>query len=544
MTLVLIAWAVALIPYLIYLRYKLKRDLHVLQLKLYERERYLRWFRENRKENFRVIELLPVLSILPIFANTGTNLEILIYKGLFAISYIILIIRREKYTYKKKLVMTPRAKRLFSVAKLIIFVGILAILFAYVEYFNSPGVYKLYAITVLELLLLIEFTCASFMPILFANVLLASVEKKEKIKYHNRAVRLLDKMKGLKVIGITGSYGKTTTKMIVADILSAKYNVCITPKSFSTFMGVVRSINEKIHAEHEIFLVEMGAKKIGDIKEICELVHPHHGIITAIGPEHLEGLRSIENVKTAKYELALSVNKGGKVLFNIDDEHIKDIVLNENISDIQHETTCYSIGNEDAEYHAHDIKYTKNGTNFILVDKGQEVRINTKLIGKYNIRSIVAGYTLAKELGMEVDEILKGIESVKMIENKMEVKNNDTYVEIIDDSYLANSKSVHMALETLKAIDGNKKILVTSGMQDIEENLYDANNKFVESAVDLCDYIILVGETETAHMKQALKGKMWANDKLYIAKNMEDAKNHISEFVKENDIVLYELEYK
>ena len=137
----------------------------------------------------------------------------------------------------------------------------------------------------------------SYRVVSLVNIVNSPIEKWIQKGFYNKAKRKLEEMPNLKVIGITGSYGKTSTKYIVSTILSQKYNVLMTPESFNTTMGVVRTINEKLNSMHNLFVCEMGAKQVGDIKEICDLVKPDYGILTAIGPQHLETFKTIDNVK-------------------------------------------------------------------------------------------------------------------------------------------------------------------------------------------------------------------------------------------------------
>ena len=129
-----------------------------------------------------------------------------------------------------------------------------------------------------------------------------------------------------KVIAITGSYGKTSTKDFLATILSKRYKVLKTPGSFNTPMGICKVIRGELKPEHEIFIVEMGAKEKGNIKELCDLVRPEIGIITAIGPQHLETFKTMESVVSTKYELIESLPVEGIAVLNNDDENCRNLV--------------------------------------------------------------------------------------------------------------------------------------------------------------------------------------------------------------------------
>ena len=134
--------------------------------------------------------------------------------------------------------------------------------------------------------------------------------------YINDAKKIIKNCPDLLVIGITGSFGKTSVKYFLDELLSVKYNVLKTPGNFNTTLGVVKTIRSSLRATHDIFLCEMGAKNIGDIKEICDIVHPKMGIITSVGEMHLESFKSIENVRKTKFELADSLPENGKIFLN------------------------------------------------------------------------------------------------------------------------------------------------------------------------------------------------------------------------------------
>ena len=153
---------------------------------------------------------------------------------------------------------------------------------------------------------------------------LQPVENAINKKYYDEAASILASMPGLKVVGITGSYGKTSTKHYLNRILSEKYNVIMTPGSFNTPMGVIRTIREMMKPYNDLFIVEMGAKNIGDIKEICDLVHPQMGIVTAVGPQHLESFKTIENVQRTKFELVDALPADGFAVVNNDFQYISN----------------------------------------------------------------------------------------------------------------------------------------------------------------------------------------------------------------------------
>ena len=147
--------------------------------------------------------------------------------------------------------------------------------------------------------------------VLLANLINRPVERAIDRYYINDAARILRQMPELKIIGVTGSYGKTSVKYFLSALLSVRYNVLYTPGNYNTTLGVVRTVREQMKPFHEIFVCEMGARETGDIKEICDLVHPEYGIITSIGPQHLQSFHTIDNIIATKFELADAVPPSG-----------------------------------------------------------------------------------------------------------------------------------------------------------------------------------------------------------------------------------------
>ena len=195
------------------------------------------------------------------------------------------------------MVFTARAKRLYGTSIVLI------IIIALIAYFTTDIGYTIICLT--------GATVLSFGILLVSNILLIPCEKSVNRWYYNDAKRILNSMPDLTIIGITGSYGKTSTKHFLHTILSEKYNVLMTPGSYNTTLGVIRTIREQLKSYHNIFIVEMGAKQTGDIKEICDLVNPSIGIITAIGEQHLETFKTITNIQKTKFELIDALPRNG-----------------------------------------------------------------------------------------------------------------------------------------------------------------------------------------------------------------------------------------
>lgn len=282
-----IAWVIGFV----YLNLKLRTGLHILQLEHYKTKAYMEWTKTHTKKVWNMKELSLIVPVVTIPFNfmVGLILEIIIFA--------LLCIMHKEEKEKKPFVITNRIKRMY-ITNTIIFICLLLL--------ANLNLTNLIVTLILNVLYSI-YIVISFYVVIILNKINQPIEKKIQKGFYNKAQEKLESHEGLQIIGITGSYGKTSTKYIVSTILEQKYNVLMTPESYNTTMGVVRTINENLRPEHQIFVCEMGARNIGDIREICDLVKPKYGILTSIGPQHLDTFYTIENVKKTKMELVDSL---------------------------------------------------------------------------------------------------------------------------------------------------------------------------------------------------------------------------------------------
>ena len=492
------------------LLYKSKHAYHMLQLESYKNERYIKWIKNNKTIKIKELILI-IFAIITVF---NFKLGIIINTAYL----LLLILFKDKYTAKKPLVITARIKRMYITEILI-----LLVIGALLNIFNP-----IYCIILLNILIIF-----TYILILAINVVNSPIEKSVQKKYYNMAKNKLKENSNLKVIGITGSYGKTSTKYILGTILSQKYNTLITPESYNTTMGVVRTINEKLNNTHQIFVCEMGAKNVGDIKEICDLVNPKYGVLTAIGPQHLETFKTIENVKKTKMELIDSIPNEGKSFVNYEDENIKQIKFKNN-------NITFGL-NSDCNYYADDIEINESGSVFNIHLKNKKIiNVKTKLLGIYNIANIVGAVAVCNELGLSEEEIKAGIRFLKPVSHRLELKRNANGSIIIDDAYNSNTKGAKMALDVLASFRNKKRILITPGIVDLGEKSMEYNKNLGIQAAKSADYIILVGEKQAKPILEGIEQEKYNKENIYVAKNLNDAICKMNKIIDENSVVLFE----
>ncbi len=510
--------------------------IHMFQLNSYKPKVHLRWlwaYEKNYILSNAIVGAVGVLSLIGIIAtvlpdgNSSSYAETFLFAFLCIVAFIAVPIvtialsiqsivkyNPRRRVYKTPLVYTARVKRMIATfAVLNLLAVLLFVCFAF-------HVIKT-TFTFLAVPLFIPYAPAialALLPltILLANLINRPLELMINRHYINDAKRILEGCRShLRVIGITGSFGKTSVKYFLETLLSVKYNVLKTPGNFNTPLGVVKTIRGSLRATHDIFLCEMGAKNVGDIKEICDIVHPDMGIITSVGPMHLESFKSIENVIKTKFELADAVSqKGGEVYANFDNEYIvgeckKREVIPYGIDDV----SGYIVSN---------LHISELGSEFTVTSpEGESCEYRTRLIGKHNVLNIVGAIAVAHRLGIDLDELRPAVRKLESVPHRLQLIDKGEYT-IIDDAYNSNPSGTKAALETLSMTDG-MKILVTPGMVELGGMEYALNKEFGVDAAKVCDFVALVGKKQTQPIYDGLKSVDYPEEKIYVAESLNDA---------------------
>lgn len=506
---------IVLVLFLIYIYRTNRHGLHILQLEHYYTDRYVKWMKENSNITFNV-KKTGLLLISCIVFGLGFTMSGYIVTIL---AYLILILSFYRGKEKKPFVRTARVKRQY-----ITYLIIAIILILMVNVFND-----VYSIIVLNILAMITY-CLVYA----VATINKPIEKAINNSFCRKAHKKLNNIPGFKVVGITGSYGKTSTKYIVNTILSQKYNSIMTPESYNTTMGVVRTVNEKIKPTNNLFVCEMGAKYIGDIKEICDIVEPDYGIVTAIGPQHLDTFKSIENVAKTKLELVDALPDDTGIAFvNWEDENIRKAKITKKL-------VKYGLSNK-ADYYAENVKISTKGSSFdVVMPDGRRITAKTKLLGRLNILNIVCGVAVADKLGLTEEQIKMGIKFIKPVEHRLELRPNPNGSIIIDDSYNSNVRGADMALEVLGTFKDMQKILITPGIVELGEKAYEINKALGKEATKHSDIIILVGEKQAGPILDGVKETKFPKDKVIVAKNLDEAIKHMYKLMDSNTVVLLE----
>ena len=488
-----------------------KYDIHMFQLSSYRYSRYFRWLVPgniiSQKRFFAFMMLVPAL--VPNYVGVGFATGITI--GAWAVAW------REKF--KTPLVYTMRVKRLFA-TNILLFVVItaLALLFA-----------TEWATVIIAATLLLS----NFLMLL-ANLVNTPIEKAINRHYYNDAKRIIDSHKGLIIIGVTGSFGKTSTKNYLASVLAEKYNVLVTPGNFNTLLGVIRTIREQLRPYHQVFIVEMGAKQNNDIKEICDLVHPTIGIVTAVGEMHLETFKTVENIQETKFELINSLPAGGLGVINYDSEYIKSYKGIKSPCKI----IRYAVEGE-GDYKANDVVYGAGGVSFTL---GNGEHYCSRLLGVGNLLNILASIAVADHLGVPANKQRNAIARLQPVEHRLSMKVANG-ITVLDDAYNSNPTGAKMSLGVLKEFavgEGNKRIVITPGFVEMGTRQADANKELGRTIAVSCDYAIIVNAVNREAIKSGIEEGGLPAEKYFLADSLNHAHQQLAKILRPGDVVLYE----
>ena len=477
-------------------------SVHFFQLNSYRFDTHTKWMRENLRK-YLTHNIISVLMLIVVFIPMNPVVKAIALEILFIIS----LPTEKPKKAKKPLVYTPRVKRMLTTTLLVVLAVLVPTTIKGIS--SAHETYPLFAMVLIYAL--------SPCIILLSNLINKPLELSINQHYTNDAKKMLRACPDLKIIGITGSYGKTSVKYYLTTLLRSKYNVLMTPESYNTPMGVVKTIRGSLKATDEIFVCEMGAKWVGDIKELCDIVHPHHGIITSIGPQHLESFKTLDAIKGTKFELADALPEGGMLFLNGDDENIDSYK-----GDRKH--ISYSLDNGD--YSAFDIAVSERGTTFkVKAPDGETQEFSTKLIGRHNVLNIVGAIAVSHKMGIALKDLRSAVRKLEGVPHRLQLSDKGNMT-IIDDAYNSNPSGTKAALEALSLFNGYK-ILVTPGMVELGSKQDELNREFGQNAADVCDYVVLVGEKQAIPIKAGLLDKNYDESKIYVASNINDALTHV-----------------
>lgn len=493
--------------------YVLRYNLHMFQLNGYKNGEHIHWLKKNVSRQYLLI-LIGISGILSMCLPGIVTLLLQTAAVLICMKYYLYL---KKTNTKKKLVYTARVKRLILTDSILVIL-LLVLTGVFLGVSRIAGAFAV--LTTLQIIALV-----------IVNWINRPVEGMINQHYINDAKKKLRSVPDLTVIGVTGSYGKTSVKYYLDTLLKEHFEVLITPESYNTPMGVVKTIRSSLKPSHQIFICEMGARHVGDIKEICDIVHPEHGIITSVGPQHLETFFNMDNIVNTKFELADALPEVGLLFLNGDNEYIR------NHSGKYKNKIFYTTGEwakarelesqiEEGEvsqyYQTGDVKLSRTGTEFtVTAPDGEKETFQMRLLGEHNVINVAGAVAVANTLGIPLKQLKVPVRRIQPVAHRMQLLERGNYT-IIDDAFNSNPVGSQAAVETLKQFEG-VRILITPGMVELGEKEEEYNYKFGTYAADCCDYILLVGEKHTAPIHKGVLESGFSQERCRVFEKLEDA---------------------
>lgn len=523
-----------------------KMLLNLFQQHEYNNSRFIRSIATTPQFFFRPHEILLLIwfAIQVFVPNMQgwkflTIVDLLLFVLAVAWSYIL--INRQEKRFVKKLVFTPRLYRLLIILILLL-IGEFLALIAFNCKVSLSNIVPCMRMDLLEDLIgLVVILQLTSLTVIAANIVLWPLETFISNYFVATAGKKLKAVNPL-VIGITGSYGKTSTKHLIAEILKLEYSefeVLSTPKSYNTLMGICRVINENLRPHHRYFVVEMGAYKSGEIKKICQLVRPQIGILTAIGPQHLERFKTIENVARAKNELIEALPDNGAAIFNGDDPFCEKLAAGAKVRKLLYGTTS----NANFDIQATNISMSIKGTEFDVELKSEKPRhVKMQLLGHHNVSNALAAILVALECGIPIHHAVQSLITIHPFEHRMQLIRTPQEITIIDNAYSSNPVSAKISLDVMQAIQvAGNKILVTPGFAELGVRQDEEHFKLGQNAANICDYVFLIGDDKrVGPMIKGLMDQGFAEERIYVNRSLADARKTLVNVSSPGDIILFE----
>ena len=508
--------------------------IHYFQLESYQFPGYFRTLRRNLLKALLPGILMTILftvsfGLLSVFTTEFRWFHYLILAAVMTGGGFMTGKTCSEKKAKKALVFTPRIKRLYAVA-LIVFILLLILLGSAAQ--NPADRLGMTGRAASVLILLFPL----FLPlwIAMAGLLAWPVEKMISEMYFRDAQRILKERKDLIRIGITGSWGKTSVKFILGTLLEEKYHTLVTPASFNTPMGVTKVIRSRLEPGHRVFVAEMGARHVGDIKEMCRLVHPQIGILTSVGPQHLDTFKTVERVAKTKYELIDALPEDGTAVFADDGDIVRSLY-----EKTVKEKLISGLDPQNCDVWAENISISGEGSSFDLCTTDVRIPCRTELLGELNIRNILVCACLCLRLGLSAEQIARGIKKIHPVEHRLQLIPNPGGMTVIDDAFNSNIRGAEQAFKVLKEMSGNR-ILVTPGMVELGDMEAEMNRNLGRAAAGCCDTAILVGKKRSEAIASGLLENGFWKENIIVANSLEEAAELLKARVKPGDTVLFE----
>ncbi len=510
---------------------RLRYFLHVFQLEGYKPKPFVRWLGAHTGHVFRLSHKVAVivLGLAAVgFFYVDAFWTAMVVLPAWAVTFASSRLYRSD-RQKKPLAYTNRLKRLLGLAVVLTLVpAAFGVVFGLRQ--GTPAGFFAY----LTGLLVADLGAPLW--VLGAAFLLEPLEAFFRRGFKRQARAALRQRRDLTVVGITGSYGKTSTKFILAEILRQRFNVLATPGSYNTPMGICLVVNNQLKPEHQVLVLEMGMRHRGDIRELCALAPPDVAVVTSVGVAHLETMGSIEQIALEKGDLLEHMKPGGVAVLNVDDARVAAMATR-----ARGKVWRVSVeGRPEADVTARDLRYGPDGAAFTVRDEtGAEAVFKTHLLGRHNVLNILLGVAVGREMGLRLRQMAHAVARVQPVAHRLQLR-QDGPVTVIDDAFNANPVGARNAVEILGQFDTGRRVIVTPGMIELGERQWEENRAFGEHIARHADLAVLVGEQQTAPIQEGLRARNYPEEQTKIFNTFFDAQAFLKGYLRPGDVVLYE----
>lgn len=515
---------------------RLRRAAHILQLEEYENVRGLRWARRywlTDRAPAAVIAVTLVFAALCVVVLAQWDVaSVLTTTGTFAVLGTVLPWRFRSKTPKKPLAVTMRVRRLFGALAIVLTLLAIVLLLAGWA-LGLPGG----AAFLVPPALVWAAVALGPLPAALANALAMPLEASIKRRYRNEAIARLRQVNP-KIVAITGSYGKTTTKEIVAAILASRYRVLKTPASFNTMMGVTRVIREQLRDDCEVFVVEMGMYGPGEIRELCRFVGgPEISAIVGINEQHLERTGSLENTIRAKYEIVQGTKPDGVSVFNVDNPHCA--LLADKTSNVRVVRVGAEPHDRQPDLWADNVTLTPKLMRFDVHAGEQTVTVRTRVLGRHLLPNLLIALAIGRELGIDLKTAAGKLLTLAPVGHRLAVSEVDGTL-IIDDAYSSNVDGARAALALLAELPAQRRFVVTPGIVELGRMEAVRNREFGAQAAKVADTLLVVGITPGSYVREGAVAAGMRPEQAIAVENLAAAQAHLRAHARPGDAVLFE----
>lgn len=503
---------------------------HIFQLEGYKTHEFTNWLRSRGRAHLITWRYAAGLLLVLLLAglHSGWSAYAFLISPAALLAWTIVFASSRRYVQqreKKPLAYTPRMQRLLATSIVLTLLPVLGGILFYPEP-TAPALYLLGWLIA---------NAGAPLWVLLGGYFMQPVEHSIHEGFKRKARKKLARRPDLAVIGITGSFGKTSTKHIAAEILRQKYRVLATPGSYNTPMGICKVINEQLEDHHQILLLEMGARYEGDIRELCEIARPDIAIVTSVGPAHLETMGTLDNIARVKGEIIKNMKPGGTAVLNADNPRVRRMVE-------YTDGPVWRVSREGnpAEITGSNLQYDTNGSRFdVQDDTGISCTFETKLLGSHNMLNILLGVAIGRVMDMRLRQMVPAVRRLKPIEHRLQLRREGN-ITVIDDAFNANPVGARNAVEILGAFTSGRRIIVTPGIIELGDRQSAENQKLGEHISRNVDLAILIGEKQTRPIREGLDQSRFPEQQVKTFASLFDAQEFLENYLRPGDTVLYE----